>query len=87
VGGIANDQREPFVREFERLLDGPVTLNTIDEIWYEYVRHNPRARPYLKYLPTTPQMLQTAEELKNHPQTEALDIWVKKLEERERLEK
>jgi hypothetical protein len=53
-------EREPFAREFERLLDGPVSLGTIDKIWDSYARHAPRANAYMHYRPTTPEMLQQA---------------------------
>ena len=80
-GCIADDQREPLVREFERLLDEPVTLNSIDQIWDEYIRRNPRANAYLRFRPMIPKMLQP------YSTTESLDSWVKKWEERERERK
>jgi hypothetical protein len=51
-----SEGRQPLIRDLERHLTEPVTLQTIDAIWHDYIRHAPRARPYLKYLPTTPQI-------------------------------
>src|SRR5262245_1023526 len=51
-----SDGRQPLIRDLERHLAEPVTLDTIDAIWDDYIRHAPKARPYLKYLPTTPQV-------------------------------
>lgn len=52
------EEREPFVRDLERHLAVPATLWTIDAIWDDYVRHAPKAKSYLKYRPTTPEMQQ-----------------------------
>src|SRR5262249_44294647 len=49
-----DDQREAFEAEFERHLAGPVTLETINLIWDDYARFNPKARGYMQYRPTNP---------------------------------
>jgi hypothetical protein len=53
-------EREPFALEFERLVEGPVRLDTIDKIWDSYVRHAPRAKPYMHFRPTTGEMFKQA---------------------------
>jgi len=52
------DQREPFVRDFERHLTEPVNLDTIDQIWDDYARHAPQSNRYMHFRPTTPEMLE-----------------------------
>lgn len=75
-----HDQREPFIAEFEERLNGPVNLGTIDWIWDDYSRRVPRAASYLRYRPTTLQMLEDAELV---PGADSLDRWLEELKVRE----
>jgi len=86
-GYFAEDRRDGFAAEFNRRLDGPVGLDTIDWIWDEYERNAPRAKSYDHYRPTTSPMLGQATELERGGQEVPLDSWVKMLEERERQQK
>jgi hypothetical protein len=76
---------DPFIAEFERHLNGPVTIKTIDAIWDDYMRHAPSARRYDRFRPTTAAALEAVEELKKQPYTEySLDMWIDRLDRRER---
>lgn len=78
--------REPFVIEFERRLEGPVGLDTIDWIWDEYARCVPPAKGYgSRFRPTTPESLQLADEIDSgQPGANmSLDDWLRMLRERD----
>ena len=76
-----SEGRQPLIRDLERHLAEPVTLHTIDEIWEDYMRHAPRARPYLKYLPTTPQIQE------GYSTDESIESLIRQLEDLERQQK
>ena len=78
------DQRDEFIADFERHLREPVTLGTIDAIWDDYIRHNPKAAPYARYRPTTPEMLAEADYQAQTQGPDWLGWWVKELERREK---
>jgi hypothetical protein len=80
------EAREPFAAEFERHLQEPVTLKTIDQIWDDYTRFAPRSKGYMRYLPTTPSMLEEAEILVQNGGDYLLDEWLNRLERRKREE-
>jgi len=78
------DQRDAFTADFERHLDGPTGLDTIDAIWDDYGRYAPRALGYMQYRPTKPPMLPDAAGQARYQGYEPLDWWIKELEKRER---
>jgi hypothetical protein len=73
--------RQPLIRDLERRLAEPVTVHTIDDVWDDYVRHAPKARPYLIYRPT-------ANQIQNGYSTdESIESLIRRLEVLERLQK
>lgn len=83
-GGMSyfpSDSREPLTRDLERHLAEPVTLQTIDAIWDDYVRHAPKARPYLRFRPTTPQIQD------GYSTDESIESLIRRLEGLERRQK
>jgi len=70
--------REPLIHDLERHLAEPVTLQTIDAIWDDYVRHAPRANSYLRFRPTTPEMQE------GYSTDETIESLLRRLEELER---
>ncbi len=81
---LSEEECRAFVVDFERHLEGPISLHTIDAIWDDYGRHVPRARGYEHYRPTPPAMLErAAEEAKTQP-ADWLGWWIQRLKERER---
>ena len=75
--------QQPFAAEFERRLEGPVGLDTIDWIWDEFARCAPRSIGYNRYRPTTPQALSDVAEGRTGPDS-PLEWWIGTLRTRER---
>jgi hypothetical protein len=73
------EQREPFVADFERHLMEPVTLATIDAIWDDYATRAPKAQNYMHFRPTTSEMLVHAGRTQD-----SLDTWLEQLKECEK---
>ena len=76
-----SEGRQPLIRDLERHLAESVTLQTIDDIWDDYMRQVPRARPYLKYLPTTPEVQE------GYSTDESIESLIRQLEDWERQQK
>ncbi len=83
MGYFPDDEREPFLADFERHLKEPVSLATIDAIWDDYGRHAPKALAYMHYRPTTPPMLPDAAGKSQYQGYDSLDSWIEKLKKRE----
>jgi len=80
-GYFAESERERFAAEFDDRLEGTVSLDTIDWVWDEFARHAPGSRSYMRYRPTTTEMLEGASEL---PNEEPLDWWIEQFQQQSR---